>query len=120
MSFGIEFGASMVTNHGVAGSLAVAEGHCGAIAFSRTGDPAIGDFKDAVILRTVGEVDVGLLTGWLTDLCYPREGIDCTFDLRLFTLKMTPLLGRKSWTVIASNHRPQPLSSKKIGKDIER
>ena len=38
------------------------EGHCGAIAFSRTGDPALGDFEDAVILKTVGEVDVGLLS----------------------------------------------------------
>jgi hypothetical protein len=47
----------------IAGSLAVAQGHCGAIAFSRTGDPAMGEFEDAVILKTVGEVDVGLLTG---------------------------------------------------------
>ena len=39
------------------------EGHCGAIAFSRTGDPALGDFEDAVILKAVGEVDSGLLTG---------------------------------------------------------
>ena len=46
----------------MAASLAVEEGHCGAIAFSRTGDPALGDFEDAVILKTVGEVDVGLLT----------------------------------------------------------
>jgi hypothetical protein len=30
------------------------EEHCGAIAFSRTGDPALGDFEDAVILKTVG------------------------------------------------------------------
>ena len=37
--------------------------HCGAIAFSRTGDPALGDFDDAVILKTVGEVDSGLLSG---------------------------------------------------------
>jgi hypothetical protein len=43
-------------------SLAKEEGHCGAIAFSRTGDPALGDFEDAVILKAVGEVDVGLLT----------------------------------------------------------
>ena len=42
-------------------SLATQEGHCGAIAFSRTGDPALGDFDDAVILKTVGEVDIGLL-----------------------------------------------------------
>ena len=46
----------------LAGSLAAEEGHCGAIAFSRTGDPALGDFEDAVILKTVGEVDVALLS----------------------------------------------------------
>jgi hypothetical protein len=46
----------------LAASLAVEQGHCGAIAFSRTGDPSLGDFEDAVILKTVGEVDVGLLT----------------------------------------------------------
>ena len=34
-----------------------------AIAFSRTGDPALGDFEDAVILKAVGEVDSGLLSG---------------------------------------------------------
>jgi hypothetical protein len=42
--------------------LAVEEGHCGAIAFSRTGDPALGDFEDAVILKVVGEVDIALLS----------------------------------------------------------
>ncbi len=31
--------------------------YCGAIAFSRTGDPAIGEFEDAVILARLGEVD---------------------------------------------------------------
>ena len=46
----------------MAATLAVEEGHCGAIAFSRTGDPALGDFEDAVILKTVGEVDIGLLS----------------------------------------------------------
>jgi hypothetical protein len=46
----------------MAGLLAKTEGHCGAIAFSRTGDPALGDFEDAVILKTVGEVDIGLLS----------------------------------------------------------
>ena len=46
----------------MAGSLATEEGHCGAIAFSRTGDPALGDFEDAVILKTIGEVDVALLS----------------------------------------------------------
>ena len=47
----------------MAGTMAVMEGLCGAIAFSRTGDPVLGDFEDAVILKTVGEVDSGLLTG---------------------------------------------------------
>jgi hypothetical protein len=47
----------------MAGTMAAMEGHCGAIAFSRTGDPALGDFEDAVILKTVGEVDAGLLAG---------------------------------------------------------
>jgi hypothetical protein len=46
----------------VAGTLAAMEGHCGAIAFSRTGDPALGDFDDAVILKAIGEVDSGLLS----------------------------------------------------------
>jgi hypothetical protein len=46
----------------MAASLAKEQGHCGAIAFSRTGDPALGEFEDAVILKTVGEVDAGLLT----------------------------------------------------------
>jgi hypothetical protein len=46
----------------MAGSLAKEDGHCGAIAFSRTGDPTLGDFEDAVILKTIGEVDTGLLS----------------------------------------------------------
>jgi len=45
----------------MAKSLAATEPHCGAIAFSRTGDPSIGEFEDAVILKTIGEVDEGLL-----------------------------------------------------------
>ncbi len=51
------------TDHAVrmAKTLAATEAHCGAIAFSRTGDPALGDFDDAVILKTVGDVDEGLL-----------------------------------------------------------
>jgi hypothetical protein len=31
-------------------------GHTGAIAFSRTGDPATGDFSDATVLRKFGDV----------------------------------------------------------------
>jgi hypothetical protein len=45
----------------MAGSLATMDGHCGAIAFSRTGDPSVGDFDDAKILKVFGEVDEGLL-----------------------------------------------------------
>lgn len=45
----------------MAKSLAATEPHCGALAFSRTGDPTLGDFEDAVILKTIGEVDEGLL-----------------------------------------------------------
>ena len=35
---------------------AVAERKAGAIAFSRTGDPSLGEFDDAVILGRYGEV----------------------------------------------------------------
>jgi hypothetical protein len=46
----------------MADSLAVKGEHCGAIAFSRTGDPALGEFEDAAVLKTFGEVDTGLLS----------------------------------------------------------
>jgi hypothetical protein len=32
------------------------ESHVGAVAFSRTGDPATGDFSDATVLRKFGDV----------------------------------------------------------------
>jgi hypothetical protein len=32
------------------------EGHVGAVAFSRTGDPATGDFNDAKVLKKFGDV----------------------------------------------------------------
>ena len=32
------------------------EGHVGAVAFSRTGDPATGDFSDAKVIRKFGNV----------------------------------------------------------------
>jgi hypothetical protein len=32
------------------------EGHVGAVAFSRTGDPATGDFSNAKVIRKFGEV----------------------------------------------------------------
>lgn len=31
-------------------------GHVGAIAFSRIGDPAVGDFSDAKVIRSFGQV----------------------------------------------------------------
>lgn len=40
---------------------AAAAKHVGAVAFSRTGDPDTGEFGDAVILATYGEVDKGML-----------------------------------------------------------
>ena len=33
----------------------------GAVAFSRTGDPAMGEFEDAVVIRRFGEVDDAVL-----------------------------------------------------------
>jgi hypothetical protein len=36
------------------------EGHVGAVAFSRTGDPANGDFSDAKVIRQFGDVPVDL------------------------------------------------------------
>jgi len=32
--------------------------HAGAVAFSRTGDPSVGEFQDAVVLVQFGEVDL--------------------------------------------------------------
>jgi hypothetical protein len=32
------------------------EGHVGAVAFCRTGDPATGDFSDAKVIRKFGDV----------------------------------------------------------------
>jgi hypothetical protein len=37
--------------------------HAGAVAFSRTGDPAVGEFQDAVILAQFGDVDLNALCG---------------------------------------------------------
>jgi hypothetical protein len=36
--------------------LSRAAGNVGAVAFSRTGDPAVGEFSDAVVLKAFGEV----------------------------------------------------------------
>jgi hypothetical protein len=36
------------------------QGNVGAIAFSRTGDPDVGKFEDAVVLKKFGEVPTDL------------------------------------------------------------
>jgi hypothetical protein len=41
---------------------ALAVRHAGALAFSRTGDPATGEFQDAVVLAQFGEVDLDSLS----------------------------------------------------------
>ena len=38
------------------------EGHIGAVAFSRSGDPATGDFSDAQVIRKFGAVPDDLST----------------------------------------------------------
>ena len=40
---------------------ALALEHAGALAFSRTGNPATGEFQDGVILARFGEVDLNSL-----------------------------------------------------------
>ena len=37
-------------------------GHVGAVAFSRTGDPATGNFGDAIVIRKFGDVPDDLST----------------------------------------------------------
>ena len=41
-------------------------GHTGAVAFSRTGDPATGDFRDATVLRKFADVPDDLSALWCT------------------------------------------------------
>ena len=41
-------------------SLSRREGTAGAVAFSRTGDPMLGEFSDAVLLRAFGDVQSDL------------------------------------------------------------
>ena len=38
-----------------ASALSRKDGNIGAVAFSRTGDPSLGEFADAVLLRTFGD-----------------------------------------------------------------
>jgi hypothetical protein len=44
------------------GARGLALKYAGAVAFSRTGDPAIGEFQDAVILAKFGDVDLNALS----------------------------------------------------------
>ena len=44
--------------------LSQVNGHVGAIAFSRTGDPDVGKFEDAIVLRTFGELTVDPTMLW--------------------------------------------------------
>jgi hypothetical protein len=44
-----------------AGTLASRETNAGAVAFSREGSPDLGEFEDAVILKTFGDVPDDLL-----------------------------------------------------------
>jgi hypothetical protein len=47
------------------------EEHIGAVAFSRTGDPSLGEFADAVLLRAFGDVPSDL-SGALVVRALPR------------------------------------------------
>lgn len=38
-----------------ASAMALEEGNCGAVAFSRTGDPEMGEFVDAIVLERFGD-----------------------------------------------------------------
>jgi hypothetical protein len=40
----------------------IARTHAGAVAFSRAGDPSIGEFQDAISLAQFGEVDLNALS----------------------------------------------------------
>jgi hypothetical protein len=44
------------------GARAIVHQHAGAVAFSRVGDPSIGEFQDAVILAQFGDVDLNALS----------------------------------------------------------
>jgi len=55
--------ATMAPNHAKLSNARMtrAEGIVGAVAFSRTGDPAGGEFADAVLLKAFGEVPSDLI-----------------------------------------------------------
>jgi hypothetical protein len=58
-------GAAQETTSSLAaerGARALSLQHVGAVAFSRTGDPSVGEFQDAVVLAQFGEVDLNSLS----------------------------------------------------------
>jgi hypothetical protein len=79
----------------LAGTLAATEGNCEAIAFSRKGDPALGDFEDAVIITTVGEVDAALLSAQPRSLAGLSSCVPVA-SRKVTTLSSTFLGGRGS------------------------
>jgi hypothetical protein len=54
---------SQSSSQAVSRARALAATKAGAVAFSRTGDPDIGEFADAVVLFTAGDVPDELPTG---------------------------------------------------------
>jgi hypothetical protein len=56
--------AQEATSGGAAerGARSLALEHAGAVAFSRTGDPSIGEFQDAIILAQFGDVALDALS----------------------------------------------------------
>jgi hypothetical protein len=50
------------SSHGQVAPAPRKEGHVGAVAFSRTGDPATGDFSDAKVIKKFGDVPDDLST----------------------------------------------------------
>lgn len=42
---------------------AIGRAHAGVVAFSRTGGPSTGEFSDATVIMSIGEVDLDALTG---------------------------------------------------------
>jgi hypothetical protein len=55
------------------------EGHVGAVAFSRTGDPATGDFGDAKVIKKFGDVPQYPTSNWIS---VPVPALVYLLDLR--------------------------------------
>jgi hypothetical protein len=60
---GLDAMESQSATQAVSRARVLAATKAGAVAFSRTGDPDIGEFADAVVLFTAGEVPDELPTG---------------------------------------------------------